>query len=75
MHHGGAGTTTAAALAAVPQVVVPHRYDQYYFADRVDALGIGATGDGALERALEAAAVPFEVRTDGTRIAARYVVG
>jgi vancomycin aglycone glucosyltransferase len=75
VHHGGAGTTTAAALAAVPQVVVPHLYDQYYFADRVEALGIGATGDGALERALDAATVPFEVRTDGTRIAARYVVG
>ncbi|MBB4905758.1 glycosyltransferase [Actinophytocola algeriensis] len=81
VHHGGAGTTTAAALAGVPQVVVPHRYDQYYFADRVQALGIGAAGDesltGALERALGAAAAAkaFEVRTDGVRIAARYVLG
>lgn len=41
VHHGGAGTTTAAARAGVPQVVVPHRYDQPYFARRVREAGIG----------------------------------
>src|SRR5262245_24686875 len=41
VHHGGAGTTTAAALAGAPQVVVPDRYDQHYWAQRVDSLGIG----------------------------------
>src|SRR5262249_26580208 len=29
LHHGGAGTTTAAARAGKPQVVVPQNYDQY----------------------------------------------
>lgn len=81
VHHGGAGTTTAAALAGVPQVVVPHLYDQYYFADRVQALGIGTAGEDslteALKRALElaAAAAAFEVRADGARVAAAYVTG
>ncbi len=42
VHHGGAGTTTLAGLAGVPQVVVPQRFDQPYWARRVDDLGIGA---------------------------------
>lgn len=41
VHHGGAGTTTAAARAGRPQVIVPHMYDQFYWAQRVAALGIG----------------------------------
>jgi vancomycin aglycone glucosyltransferase len=83
VHHGGAGTTTAAALAGVPQVVVPHLYDQYYFAERVEVLGIGAAGEESLTDALTRALVPevaaaaraFEVRTDGARVAAEYVLG
>jgi len=43
VHHGGAGTTTAAARAGRPQVVVPHLYDQHYWARRVRALGIGVS--------------------------------
>jgi sterol 3beta-glucosyltransferase len=41
VHHGGAGTTTAAARAGVPQVILPHILDQYYWAHRVERLGIG----------------------------------
>jgi vancomycin aglycone glucosyltransferase len=44
VHHGGAGTTTTAARAGVPQVVVPHVLDQFYWARRVEALGIGVVG-------------------------------
>lgn len=44
VHHGGAGTTTAAARAGTAQVVVPHMYDQYYWAHRVQQLGIGVAG-------------------------------
>ena len=44
VHHGGAGTTTAAARAGAPQVIVPHNYDQPYWAHRVEALGVGARG-------------------------------
>jgi vancomycin aglycone glucosyltransferase len=65
VHHGGAGTTTAAALAGRPQVVVPHNYDQFYWAERVRSLGIGARGPGSsritagkLASALEAALGP-----------------
>jgi vancomycin aglycone glucosyltransferase len=65
VHHGGAGTTTAAALAGRPQVVVPHMYDQFYWAERVRSHGIGVRGPRAsrltaakVTRALEAALAP-----------------
>jgi vancomycin aglycone glucosyltransferase len=41
VHHGGAGTTHSAARAGVPQIVVPHLLDQFYFARRVHELGVG----------------------------------
>lgn len=45
VHHGGAGTTSSAARAGAPQILVPHLLDQFYFARRVCELGVGvATG-------------------------------
>lgn len=44
VHHGGAGTTTAVALAGLPQLILPHLLDQYYWAHRVRVLGIGPLG-------------------------------
>jgi sterol 3beta-glucosyltransferase len=41
VHHGGAGTTVAAARAGTPQVVVPHFGDQFYWGQRVRKLGLG----------------------------------
>lgn len=41
IHHGGAGTTTAVARAGVPQVLLPHILDQYYWANRIEQLGLG----------------------------------
>jgi UDP:flavonoid glycosyltransferase YjiC (YdhE family) len=41
VHHGGAGTTTAAARAGVPQVILPHILDQFYWAHRIERLGLG----------------------------------
>jgi vancomycin aglycone glucosyltransferase len=41
LHHGGAGTTTTAARAGTPQIIVPHVMDQFYWADRVRLLGLG----------------------------------
>jgi len=40
VHHGGAGTTTTSARAGVPQLLVPHGVDQFYWAARVQALGV-----------------------------------
>jgi vancomycin aglycone glucosyltransferase len=90
VHHGGAGTTTAAALAGAPQVVIPNYYDQHYWAQRVQTLGIGtAHAAGAPTRdslasalaqslrpevAARARAVASTVRRDGTRVAAERLV-
>jgi len=86
VHHGGAGTTTAATRAGAPQVVIPQHYDQPYFARRVQELGIGTAHEaaaptldslaGALDRALtpgvkaRAREVALSVRDDGARVAA-----
>jgi vancomycin aglycone glucosyltransferase len=89
VHHGGAGTTTAAALAGAPQVVVPQIYDQHYWAERVQQLGIGAAHapgtptaeslTSALSRVLgpavvaRARAFATVARTDGARVASRQL--
>jgi vancomycin aglycone glucosyltransferase len=90
VHHGGAGTTTAAARAGAPQVIIPQHYDQPYWAQRIQHLGIGTahapgtpTADSltsALERTLQpdvavcARSVATAVRGDGARIAARHLI-
>jgi vancomycin aglycone glucosyltransferase len=85
VHHGGAGTTTVAARAGAPQVVAPRMYDQYYFADRVDSLGIGAAGvpasltdalGTALRPEVAARAREFsgKVRADGASVAAQHLL-
>jgi vancomycin aglycone glucosyltransferase len=90
VHHGGAGTTTAASMCGAPQVVVPQMYDQHYWAARVEALGVGAAHaagvptaeslTAALGRALEAdvaaraRTVGGAVKHDGARDAAERIV-
>jgi len=89
VHHGGAGTTTTATQAGAPQVIMPQMYDQYYFAQRIEQLGIGTahphgvpstdTLTTALGQALQpgvaarAKAVAGAVRTDGAVVAARVL--
>ncbi len=41
IHHGGAGTTAASAASGVPQIVVPHLLDQYYWGHQVHRSGLG----------------------------------
>ncbi|RDG30840.1 glycosyltransferase [Streptomyces corynorhini] len=72
VHHGGAGTTSTAARAGTPQLVIPLQLsDNPYWAGRVADLGIGAALDGppptadSLDIALKTALAP------GTRARAR----
>jgi vancomycin aglycone glucosyltransferase len=90
VHHGGAGTTTTATRAGVPQVVVPQWGDQPYFAGRVAELGIGAAHaieaptaeslGAALGMALDpgtrarAKAVAGTIRTDGATVTAKLLI-
>ena len=41
VHHGGAGTTAAGLRAGVPTVVVPTYGDQFFWGQRISALGVG----------------------------------
>ena len=43
VHHGGFGTTSAGIRAGVPALVIPHMADQFYWAQRVQELGVGPT--------------------------------
>ena len=40
IHHGGIGTLLAALLAAKPQLVVPVAYDQPFWGQRLEELGL-----------------------------------
>lgn len=40
VHHGGAGTTGSAVRNGIPQVVVAHMGDQFFWAHRVHQLGV-----------------------------------
>jgi sterol 3beta-glucosyltransferase len=41
VHHGGAGTTAAGLRAGVPTVVVPTYGDQFFWGQRISAMGVG----------------------------------
>jgi vancomycin aglycone glucosyltransferase len=41
IHHGGAGTTAMAARSGIPQIIVPHILDQFYWAERIRRLRLG----------------------------------
>ncbi len=87
VHHGGAGTTAAAARAGVPQVITPMFSDQFYWANRVVELGLGTTTPhitmteesltASLREALDptvqerARTLAGQVRRDGAAVAAR----
>jgi vancomycin aglycone glucosyltransferase len=90
VHHGGAGTTHAAARAGTPQVVIPQHYDQHYWAGRVQQLGVGtahtpatptvASLTSALEQTLRpdvtvrAQSIGTAVRSDGALVAAQRLI-
>ena len=70
VHHGGGGTTAAGLRAGVPSVLTPFFFDQFYWANRVQALGVGPapiphrrlTVDG-LAAALHQATTNSSIRT------------
>jgi vancomycin aglycone glucosyltransferase len=82
VHHGGAGTTTAAARAGVSQVLLPHILDQYYWAHRIEMLGLGpralpvelVTADslaGRIKRAVDDPVIRERVQSFASVAAAR----
>ncbi|MBN3833086.1 glycosyltransferase [Burkholderia sp. Ac-20344] len=59
IHHGGSGTAHSAARAGIPSVVVPFAGDQFFWANRLERLGVAdapvagrRVGAAALARAI-----------------------
>ncbi len=42
IHHGGAGTTATSAASGVPQIIVPHILDQYYWGHQIYRSKLGS---------------------------------
>ncbi|KAK1386112.1 Udp-sugar-dependent glycosyltransferase [Heracleum sosnowskyi] len=40
IHHGGSGSTAAALLVGIPQILCPFLFDQFYWAERMFWLGV-----------------------------------
>ncbi|MEU0137409.1 glycosyltransferase [Streptomyces sp. NPDC006296] len=76
VHHGGAGTTSTAARAGTPQVVIPLQLsDNPYWAGRVADLGIGAALDGPPPTVESMGAALGTALAPGTRARARALGG
>lgn len=41
IHHGGAGTTASVLHAGIPQIIIPHIGDQWFFAGEIKRLKVG----------------------------------
>jgi vancomycin aglycone glucosyltransferase len=41
IHHGGAGTTASVLHAGIPQIIIPHIGDQWFFAKEIKRLRVG----------------------------------
>ena len=41
IHHGGSGTIATAARAGIPQIIIPHHMDQFYWGHRIRVSGLG----------------------------------
>jgi len=90
VHHGGAGTTHAAARCGAPQILIPQHYDQFYWAGRVQGLGVGVAHasttptteslTNALEGVLQTKVVDRarsfadEIQMDGALVAAQQLI-
>ena len=55
VHHGGIGTTAEAIKAGIPQLIVPHGYDQFDNGWRIAQLGLGRAMNRRKYRASHAA--------------------
>ncbi|KZT22136.1 glycosyltransferase family 1 protein [Neolentinus lepideus HHB14362 ss-1] len=72
-HHGGAGTTGASLRAGLPTIIHPFFGDQFFWADRVEALGIGS---GVRHLTVDALTAAFlAATTDEKQIARARVAG
>jgi sterol 3beta-glucosyltransferase len=75
VHHGGVGTTAAALHTGIPSVVVPHVFDQFFWAERLGKLRVApapipikALTAATLSDAIRTAAIDASMRARARRI-------
>ncbi|KAL1583983.1 hypothetical protein WHR41_07365 [Cladosporium halotolerans] len=75
VHHGGAGTTGASLRAGIPTIIRPFFGDQFFFASRVEDIGVGLRlrhlTPNALGKALWIATHDARVRDKAALLGAR----
>lgn len=71
VHHGGAGTTAEGMRAGVPAVVLPFIMDQYFWGNRVNALGIGPDPIPAQKLTVDKLSAAIHTATTDPKIRAR----
>lgn len=78
IHHGGAGTTATAARAGIPQIIVPHLLDQFYWAHQILKKRLGPKGiaqsklsSKSLQKAIEITLANSEFAENAVRLAGR----
>ncbi|KAM0806648.1 putative Serine hydrolase FSH domain-containing protein [Seiridium cardinale] len=62
IHHGGANSYNEAALAGIPQVILPQWTDCYDYGQRVEILGIGKLGNSPATARFTAKSISEAVR-------------
>lgn len=72
-HHGGAGTTGASLRAGIPTIIKPFFGDQFFWGDRVEALGVGSCVRKLTVDSLSDALI--QATTDVKQIAKAKLVG
>lgn len=73
VHHGGAGTTGASLRAGLPTIIKPFFGDQFFWAERVESLGVG---DGIKKLTTDVLAKALKAATTNERqIAKARAVG
>lgn len=75
VHHGGGGTVSAGIRAGIPQVLVPTKFDQFYWGRRVEEMGLGPRAIPRTElnaqnlaEAIDAAVHDHEMRANAVEI-------
>ncbi len=71
IHHGGAGTTAAGLRAGLPSVIIPHIADQFFWGQRVAALGLGPDPLPRKQLTVERLAEAIQIATTDRNIRAR----
>ncbi len=71
VHHGGAGTTGAGLRAGVPNIITPVGADQFAWAERVVALGVGPSAPALKRLSVEKLAGAIRTAVDDPSIRVR----